>query len=336
MPFKVSMLGEENKLEFLCGENETILEAAERSGYSLPYSCRKGVCSTCEGTLVSGSVIEKQEDVAAGLGKAVRLCVTRPCSDIEVKPQYIRNLSVITPKRMVATIHSIEQPADNVSILGLRLPIGKRCKFTAGQYLMVYLDDQTSRNYSFANAPQKSDMIELHIRHVPGGRFSDAILSKLEKGSELDIEVPYGQFSIKEDSDAPVILMATGTGFAPVKSMIEDQIAKGSKRSVEFYWGQRTRNDLYLFDLIEKWAQRQPWFHFKPVLSRPDTDWKGRSGWVQDAILADHSDLSGREVYACGNPDMISSAREILVKEAGLSLGNFFCDPFVSAVEEGV
>jgi len=329
MSFKIKVFGSENEIMFLCGENETILEAAERSGYALPYSCRNGVCSTCEGTLLSGDVTTSRER-----GKrTVRFCVARPCSDIEIEPQRIQKSTIEAPRRHRVKVYSISRPASDVSILGLRLPIGKRCKFKAGQYLRVFLDDGASRNYSFANPPQKSDVLELHIRHVPGGRFSDSVLSQLEKGSELEIESPYGQFGIGSKSDAPIIIIATGTGFAPVKSMMEDQIAKGETRQIEFYWGARRREDLYLYDLAKSWAERLKWFDFKPVLSRFDKSWEGRAGWVQDAILADHPHLRGWEVYACGNPDMISSVQEVLAKEAGLNLNDFFCDPFVSTKE---
>lgn len=330
MPFKIKVSGGKNEIMFLCEENETILEAAERSGYELPYSCRNGVCSTCEGILLSGDVTTCRERGE----RTIRYCMARPCSDIEIEPQRIQKSMIEAPKRNRVKVYSINQPANDVTILGLRLPIGKRCKFKAGQYLRICLDGGANRNYSFANPPQKNNVLELHIRHVPDGRFSDSVLSQLEKGSELEVESPYGQFGIGSKSDSPVIFVATGTGFAPIKSMIEDQIAKGETRQIEFYWGGRRRANLYLYDLAKSWAERLNWFDFKPVLSQSDKNWEGRTGWVQDAILADHPDLRGWEAYACGNPDMISSVREILVKKVGLSPNDFFCDPFVSTKEQ--
>jgi NAD(P)H-flavin reductase len=171
----------------------------------------------------------------------------------------------------------------------------------------------------------------LHIRHVADGHFSEGVLATLQPGDKLDVELPYGNFYLRADSAKPIVCLATGTGFAPLKSMIEDLIKRGNKRPVHLYWGGRRPQDLYLADLAVKWAARAAWLAFTPVVSEPDAGWQGATGLVHHAVLKDQSDLSGVQIYACGNPLMIRSARRDFAQSAGLPADQFFADPFVAS-----
>jgi NAD(P)H-flavin reductase/ferredoxin len=329
MNYDITIAGSDMDVSIPCESEETVLEAVERAGFAIPYSCLKGVCSTCEGTLIAGEVETVGRGLIRGLNEAVRFCCTKPRSNLEIRPQKILKNVVPDRKKLSVSVFRMTSLAEDVTRLELRLPMGKRCKFRAGQYLRIYLEDGVSRSYSMANPPQKNNLLELHIRHFPGGYFSEVILAQLESKAQLSIELPYGQFMLNESSDNPVILIASGTGFAPIKSMIEDQLARGGTRRMALYWGARSREDLYLAELVKAWLARAPWLTFTPVLSRPDGSWEGREGWVQHAVLADHPDLSGWEVYACGNPQMISESKTMFSNEAGLNADNFYCDPFV-------
>ncbi|MET8517905.1 2Fe-2S iron-sulfur cluster-binding protein [Streptomyces sp. NPDC005134] len=320
-------------ISFSCEPGETVLDAAERAGYTIPYSCRKGVCSTCEGTLVTGQADVRGQGTAEGPAEAVLLCQARPCSDVGIAPRRIAEWSAPARKTLTAKVHRVIRPAPDVVAVQLRLPTGQRAKFTAGQYLRVLLPDGDSRNYSMANPPHQNDTVLLHIRVVPGGRFSEGVVTGLEKGDLLTVELPYGEFSVDTESELPAVLLATGTGFAPVKSIVEDHIRHRAGRPLHLYWGGRREEDLYERDLAAGWAARLPWFTFTPVLSEPGPGWTGRTGWVHRAVLEDRPDLSGHEVYACGSPMMTGAAQQDFVSLAGLSPDRFHCDAFVPSGE---
>nr|WP_284508056.1 FAD-binding oxidoreductase [Caballeronia sp. GAOx1] len=303
-------------ISFQCNDGETVLDAAERAGFALPYSCRKGVCAECVGEVVN----------VEGTEKAL-FCRTRPTTDLTIVPRKIEKRGHITRKKVDASVFRIMQPTPDVTVLQLRLPIGVRAKFRAGQYLQVHLDENTVRNYSMANPPHQNDSVHLHVRHVPGGRFSDGVLKELGVGSKVRIELPYGEFFFRDESTKPVILVATGTGFAPVKSIIEDALKRKLARPLKLYWGARSERDLYFLDLARKW-QDEGHVKFVPVLSNPGATWAGRTGFVHRAVVADHSSLATYQVYACGNPAMTRAAREEFMR-AGLPEEEFFCDAFV-------
>ncbi len=326
MTFTVAVEGSD--IEFSCEPGETVLDAAERAGYSLPYSCRKGVCSTCEGDLIRGNIAQASEDRVGPSGNLL-FCQARPRSDILIHPKRIQRRDPDARRTVTAKVYRIDRPVDDVAILRLRFAAGTRVKFLAGQYLRVKMPDGDTRNFSMASPPHESDGVQLHVRRVPGGRFSEAALAALRKGDTLDVELPFGDFYLRPDSEKPMIFLATGTGFAPLKSIVEDLIKRGNKRPVHLYWGGRRRPDLYLADLPRKWAARAEWFKFIPVLSEQDPDWNGATGLVHHAVLRDFADLSGWQVYACGNPRMIRQARRDFVSTAGLNERDFFADPFV-------
>jgi CDP-4-dehydro-6-deoxyglucose reductase/3-phenylpropionate/trans-cinnamate dioxygenase ferredoxin reductase subunit len=212
----------------------------------------------------------------------------------------------------------------------LRFAIGVRAKFQAGQHLKVRLSDGETRNFSMANPPHANDGVELHIRHVPGGRFSGALLATLRPGHKLDVELPFGQFFLR-DAEMPAILLATGTGFAPIKSMIEDALRRRKRRPMRLYWGGRRREDLYMLDSVKRWVDVAACLTFVPVLSHPHSDWTGRTGLLHRVALDEVGDMSGVEVYASGNPLMIARARREFVAEAGLPERRFYAEAFVAS-----
>jgi NAD(P)H-flavin reductase/ferredoxin len=326
MTFTVSI--SQSDITFGCETGETVLDAAERAGYSLPYSCRKGVCSSCEGSLRDGVVRVGAGEIAAPKAD-VLFCQAKPLSDILIDPKRIERHDPEARKTIGASVYRMTRPVDDVAILQLRFPAGVRARFKAGQYLRIAMPDGDTRNFSMANPPHQSDGAQLHIRRVPGGRFSEGVLATLRPGDRLEVELPYGDFYLRTGSDRPIVCLATGTGFAPLKSMIEDLIKRGNKRPVRLYWGGRRRQDLYLAELAAKWATRVTWFAVTPVLSEPDADWQGAAGLVHHAVLKDRSDLSGAQVYACGNPLMIRHARRDFETSARLPADQFFADPFV-------
>jgi NAD(P)H-flavin reductase/ferredoxin len=319
---------ENSDIEFPCGDEETVLDAAERAGYAIPYSCRKGVCSTCTGRLVQG-VAQRGPVREEGPKDGVLLCRAIPESDLVVAPARIEKRELFPRKRIHASVIKLQRPTADVALVNLRFPAGTRVKFRAGQYLRIMLDGDDSRNFSMANAPHENDGAHLHIRHVPGGRFSETILASLKTGDKLDIEIPFGEFFLREDDSKPIVLLATGTGFAPIKAMIEDMIKRSIARPAHLYWGARRQADLYMPELLEKWRAKAPWLKSQAVLSEPEGEWNGRCGLVHVAVLEDLRDLSEWQVYACGNPAMIAAAKADLTQNVGLPASEFHADPFV-------
>lgn len=318
-------------ISFNAEDGQTVLDAAETAGWAIPYSCRKGVCASCEGTLTTGTLATPDRGVLGGPGDTVKLCRAVPRGDVEIAPKRIHASAPPVRKRLTTTVYRRRQVAPGVTVLDLRYPIGRRTPFRAGQFLDVILDDGDTRNYSMANSPHQNDVVQLHIRHEEDGRFSARVLQQLQFHDAVEIEAPFGEFFV-EDGEDPIILLATGTGFAPMRSIILDHIARRRTRPVHLYWGGRTMADLYAADALRAWTQRHPWLCFTPVLSRADSSWTGVSGWVQDAVMADHPDLEERHVYACGSEAMTQTACDVLTTRSGLKPDAFHSDAFVPAV----
>jgi CDP-4-dehydro-6-deoxyglucose reductase/3-phenylpropionate/trans-cinnamate dioxygenase ferredoxin reductase subunit len=300
------------------GPDETVLESAERAGYALPYSCRKGVCNSCEATLVEGMLSQP--------GPTVQLCLARPRTPVGIRPSRITRRDPPARRTMTTTVHRITPVAPDVTVLALRYPIGKRVRFQGGQYLTVTLPDGDTRNYSLANSPQRNDSVLLHVRRLPGGRFSDRLLTGLSHGDRLEVRLPFGEFTLDHTSRRPILLLVTGTGFAPARSIITDLINRGVRRPVHLYWGARRAEDLYQAELADRWSRRHDWLRFIPVLSQPGPGWTGRTGHVQHAAGSDVTDLGRYEVYACGNPAMTEAARTDLE----IDPAHFHRDAFIS------
>ncbi len=334
MSFRIRL--HESEVAFEGDPGESVLDAALRAGIELPYSCRKGVCGNCRGHVLEGSLVPGTEGGAreAGICDANEhlLCRARPASDLTVRPRHWQQIDPAARKTLQAKVFKITQASPDVTVLQLRLPAGVRAKFKAGQYLQVLLPDGTRRPYSMANAPHDNDNLQLHVRREPGGRFSDGLLPTLKTGDLLAVELPHGDFWLREDSDRPLLLVAGGTGFAPVKSILDHIVRQRITRPVTLYWGGRTPADLYAPQPVEKWRTALPHLRYEAVISRPPEDgtWTGRTGRLPAAVLADWPDLSGHEVYACGAPALIGALREACVTQRGLPADRFFSDAFVS------
>lgn len=312
--------------------NETLLEAGLRADVALPFECRSGGCGRCRARLLQGRVDDGGAEAAA-LTPAQRaagdilLCCACALTDVEVEVAE-QTLS----HRMVARVDALERLAPEVMRLTLVLEGGRTIAFQAGQYLNVVLEDGQRRAYSFTTRSGEANHIELHVRRMPGGRFTTRVFEQLKPGDRLEVEGPMGHFVLREPSPRPLIFVAGATGFAPVKSLLEEAFHQGMAKPLHLYWGVRRPEDLYLRELPERWAREHPNFRFVPVISEPAAGdgWSGRTGLVHQAILQDFPDLSGHLVYACGSVGMVQSARPAFLAQ-GLAEDACFSDAFVPA-----
>jgi CDP-4-dehydro-6-deoxyglucose reductase len=342
MTFQVTIAPSQH--QFSVTADQTVLDAALAAGILLPYSCRSGACSTCKAKIVSGTiqpvpsaeVILTPEEREAGY---TLLCQARATSDLVVESREIRLASDIQVRKLPSRVTSITRPASDVAVLQLQLPATETFKFYAGQYVELILKDGKRRSYSMANPPHASAALELHIRHLPGGLFTDHVFgvgaTQMKEREILRIEGPMGSFFLREDSDLPIVMVASGTGFAPIKAIIEHMVEQGIKRPVTLYWGGRRPGDLYMHAMAQNWAATIPNFRYVPVVSDalPEDAWTGRTGFVHKAVMADFPDLSGYQVYACGAPIVVDSARREFVAQCKLPDDAFFADSFTSEAD---
>lgn len=326
--------------QFEVARDEVMLPAAIRQGIGLPYGCKDGACGSCKSRLLEGRVIHgahqlkalSAEEEAAGL---ILSCCATPQTDCVVESRQVTAADQFPVLKMPTRVMSIQRPAADVAVLKLQLPANQSFQYHAGQYVEFILRDGARRSYSMASAPELAQgVMELHIRHMPGGRFTDHVFGAMKEKEILRMEGPFGTFFLREDSARPVVMLASGTGFAPIKALIEHMEAKGLTRPTVLYWGARQAADLYLRDWAEAAAVRLPWLRFVPVLSEPDADWSGRTGFVHQAVMADLPDLSGHQVYACGAPVMVQSAQRDFVAACGLPEEEFFADAFTSEADK--
>lgn len=316
--------------------DETILEAALKQGFTLPYSCRDGACGACKGKVVQGQVDHgraqahalSDDEKSAGI---TLFCCAKPLSDLIIESREISAVRDIPVKTMPCRVEKMERVADDVMVLKLRLPANERLQFLAGQYIDILMKDQKPRSFSLANAPHDDSLLELHIRNIPGGAFTQHVFGEMKERDILRIKGPLGTFFLREDSNKPIIFVASGTGFAPVKAIIEHALHIGVKRPMHFYWGARKRADLYLLPLAESWQAQG--IHVIPVLSEAvaEDNWQGRSGLVHEAVMEDFPDLSGHEIYACGAPIMVEAAHTDFTARCKLPNDAFFSDAFTFA-----
>ncbi|NUZ07943.1 FAD-binding oxidoreductase [Piscinibacter koreensis] len=330
MNHRVFLAGSE--IAFDCAPDQSVLDAALRAGIELPYSCRKGVCGNCAGGVASGEV--------AGVGGAsirnetctpdqVLYCMCAPVTDVVLQPTEWKRADPSARKAFTGRVYKNQRVAHDVSLLQLRLPAGQRAKFRAGQYLQVLLDDGSARCYSMANPPQESDAVTLHIRHVAGGRFSTQV-GQLAPGDTLRVELPFGSVAL-QDSERPIVFVAGGTGFAPVKSIIDDMARRKLVRPITLIWGARTPDGIYLAAAVERWKKQWPQsFRFIPALSDVPAEDAGDAfcGRVDEALAASCGELAGHEVYCCGSPPMVAAVREAALAK-GLAHADFHADVFV-------
>jgi len=325
--------------QFICNDNETILAAALRANVGLPHGCKNGACGACKGKIVTGQTVlgkhqEKTltaEETAQGMSL---FCCATPLSDITIEVREV-DAGEFPSKKLPIRIAKIEKLSDDVILLCLQLPATEKFAFRAGQYIEFLLRDGKRRSYSMANAPHMSDQISLHIRHMPGGLFTDQVFSTLKERDILRIEGPQGTFFLREDSNKPIILLASGTGFAPIKAIVEHAFEQNSNRPMTLYWGGRRPADLYMHQLCLDWAASHANFSYVPVVSDaiPEDQWTGRSGFVHQAVLDDFNDLSGMQVYACGAPIVVDSAKRDFSARAGLPVDEFYADAFISEAD---
>ena len=318
--------------EFSVDDGETILDAALRQGVGLPYGCRNGFCGACKGKVVSGEV--SYEEAPGGLSDDDRaagqafFCKAHPRGDVTIEVDEL-TAEEIKPEVFTGKVVKLEQLADDVMLVGVSLPDEARLQFRAGQYIDLFMQDGRKRAFSLANAPHRDEMLELHIRHVEGGEFTGHVFDGMQLGDEIKLEGPLGSFHLREDSERPILLVGGGTGFAPLKGIVEHAFAENLKNEMHLYWGARAEKDLYLNELPTSWAAINGHFHYVPVLSQPEegSGWSGRTGWVHEAVAADHGDLSGFDVYMSGPPAMIDSAKKLFM-EKGVPEDRIFSDAF--------
>jgi CDP-4-dehydro-6-deoxyglucose reductase len=322
---------------FSVDDDDTVLQAALREGFNLPYGCRNGACGTCKGRVLSGAVDygDYQREALSAAERASGLalfCCARPLEDLEIECREVGAAKDIPIRRMPCRVERMERVSEDVMVLHLRLPQHERLQYLAGQYLDIHLKDGQRRSFSMANAPHADELLQLHVRNY-GGAFSQYAFERMKVREILRIEGPYGNFFLREDSPKPVILLASGTGFAPIKAIVEHIFHVGTTRALTLYWGGRRRSDLYLNALAERWAAEHPGFVYVPVLSDPSVDdaWSGRMDLVHRAVMADQPDLAGYQVYACGNPLMVEAARTDFTGRCGLPEAEFFSDAFTPA-----
>lgn len=326
--------------QFDCEADETVLAAALRAKLILPYGCKNGACGSCKGVITSGTVqhgAHQQKalsDEEESQGSAL-FCCARPQSDLTIVAREMLADDDYPIKKMPARIAKLEKLADDVMLIELQLPAVEKLNYRAGQYIEFMLKDGKRRSYSLANAPHLEQPLTLHVRHMAGGLFTDQVFNTLKERDIVRFEGPYGSFFLREDSDKPMILLASGTGFAPIKALVEQIIALGSQRPMHLYWGGRRPQDLYMQALCEEWQRELPQLKYIPVISDdlPEDEWLGRTGFVHQAVMADHSDLSGFQVYTCGAPIVVESARRDFVAQCGLPAEEFFADSFTSEAD---
>lgn len=329
---------------FTANPEEAVLAAAIRQGVGLPYGCKDGACGSCKCKKLEGEVVHGQyqskalsaEEAAQGF---ILTCCAVPQSDLVLESRQVTDESAFPIKKMPVRVAALEKKSADVVQLRLQLPATETFRYHAGQYIEFILRDGARRAYSMANAPHtqtEAPGVELHIRHMPGGKFTDHVFGAMKEKDILRVEGPFGSFYLREDSDKPIVLLASGTGFAPIKALIEQLQFKGSTRPVSLYWGGRRPQDLYLHDWVLARAAEMPQLRYVPVVSdaQPEDGWSGRTGFVHQAVLDDFADLSGYQVYACGAPIVVESARVAYSAQRGLPAEEFYADAFTSEADK--
>jgi CDP-4-dehydro-6-deoxyglucose reductase len=327
MTFKTTILPSNHSFEIKA--EETIIEAALVHGYTLPHSCRNGACGVCKGKILQGSVDygEHQAYALTDTEKAEGMalfCCAKPKSDLVIESLEVTTGGEIRVKTLPCRVQKMDKIAHDVMVLYLKLPANEYLQFLAGQYIDILQKDDKPRSFSLANAPHEDEFLELHVRNIAGGAFTHHVFNEMKERDILRIKGPLGTFFLREDSNKPIIFVASGTGFAPVKAIIEHAMYIGIKRPMHLYWGVRKQADLYMLDETKKWQEYG--IKFTPVVS--DEIWSGRSGFVHQAVVDDYTDLSGYQVYACGAPVVVEAAHRDLTQKCKLHNDEFFSDAF--------
>ena len=338
-PFTVTV--QPSGRSFTVDAGETMLAAGIRSGVGLPYGCKDGACSSCKCKKLDGSVVHGTHQAKALSPQEeadgwVLTCCGVPHSDVVLESRQVTELGALPIKKLPTRVTTMTKVSPDVVVLQLQLPANDSFAWRAGQYVEFILRDASRRSYSMANAPHTGPGVELHIRHMPGGKFTDHVFGTMKEKEILRIEGPYGSFFLREASDAPIILLASGTGFAPVKALIEHMQHLQSTRPVALYWGGRRPHDLYMDAWVKAQQATLPQLVYVPVVSDalPEDNWSGRTGFVHRAVLQDFANLSGHQVYACGAPIVVDSARADFTALAQLPPDEFYADAFTSEADK--
>ncbi len=331
---------------------EAMLAAGIRQGIGLPYGCKDGACGSCKCKKISGTVKHgpHQEKALSAEEEAqgyVLTCCGVAQSDVVLESRQVTHAGAFPIRKMPARIAALEKKSHDVMSIRLQLPANDVMQYHAGQYVEFLLRDGARRSYSMANAPHLliqqptgggtgAPIVELHVRHMPGGKFTDHVFGAMKEKEILRVEGPYGSFYLRDDSPKPMVLLASGTGFAPIKAIIEHMQFMGITREVTLYWGGRRPDDLYMDAWVKERLAEMPHLHYVPVVSDalPEDGWNGRTGFVHKAVLEDFPDLSGHQVYACGAPIVVDSARHDYTAQAGLPEEEFFADSFTSEADK--
>lgn len=326
---------------FTVKTGETILDAALREGFVISYGCRNGACGTCKGRVLAGEV-EHGACQPNALSEAERrqgyalFCQAQPRGDVVVECREVGASKDVQIRTLPARVHRMQKLAPDIMLVELKLPAAERLQFLAGQYIDLLPKEGGRRSFSMANAPHDDAVLQLHMRNY-GGPFSTHVFTRMKERDILRFEGPLGTFYLRENSEKPAILVASGTGFAPVKAMLEHAFHVHCARPLILYWGARTRADLYMHDVAERWTREHNNFKYVPVLSEALTTdhWSGRTGLVHQAVMKDIADMSGCQVYACGVPVMVDAARRDFVAQCGLPESEFYSDAFTPATPAG-
>ena len=337
-PFSITV--QPSGRQFSAQSDETLLAAGIRQGVGLPYGCKDGACGSCKCKMLSGSVVHgahqtkalSPEEESQGL---VLTCCATATSDVVLESRQVSAEGALPIKKMPTRVTSLQKVSADVMLIQLQLPANDSFQYKAGQYIEFLLRDGARRSYSMANAPQ-GNSVELHIRHMPGGKFTDHVFGSLKEKEILRVEGPHGSFYLREESDKAIVMVASGTGFAPIKALLEQMESAGSTRPVALYWGGRRPADLYMDGWVKEFQNRMPSLRYVPVVSDAldEDQWTGRVGFVHQAALEDFQDMREYQVYACGAPIVVESARRDFVAHAGLPPEEFYADAFTSEADK--
>ena len=339
MSFQISI--QPSGRSFTVEPGETMLAAGIRQGIGLPYGCKDGACGSCKCKKLSGTVVHgAHQSKALSADEEAQGYVLTCCgvaqSDVLLESRQVTEAGAFPIRKMPSRVAAMERKSHDVILLRLQLPANDPFNYRPGQYVEFLLRDGSRRSYSMANAPHTGPALELHIRHMPGGKFTDHVFGTMKEKEIQRIEGPFGSFFLREDSDKPIVLLASGTGFAPIKALIEHMQFQGIQRPATLYWGGRRPEDLYMDDWVRARLSEMPNLHYVPVVSDalPEDHWTGRTGFVHRAVLEDLPDLSGYQVYACGAPIVVDSARNDYCELAGLAEEEFFADAFTTEADK--
>ena len=315
----------------------TILETALAAGVDYPHGCRTGNCGACKSVLHSGNVemspfsefALSSEEQDRGL---ILACRSVPWSDCVVSPVDSDEAVTHASRHLTCTVVDITQATHDIRIIRLEICSGGPYDFSPGQYAQLIFDGLPSRDFSMASQPGQ-DIVEFHIRLVPGGAVSPYITEILRVGHKVVLNGPHGTAYFRPSHTGPIIAAAGGSGLAPIKSIIDSALAKGARQDIHLYFGVRDERDLYMEDYFEMISSEYTNFTFVPVLSEPSGITKRRTGYIAEALEQDFVDLDGFKIYLAGPPMMVETAVASVIS-MGIHQHNIHADAFYTEAEK--